>query len=60
VALILGPWNYPLQLLLSPLVGAMAAGNCAIIKPSEYAGQTSVVIAELMGATFPEDYLAVV
>jgi aldehyde dehydrogenase (NAD+) len=60
VALILGPWNYPLQLLLSPLVGAMAAGNCAVIKPSEFAPHTAAVIAELLGATFPQDYLAVV
>ena len=60
VALILGPWNYPLQLLLSPLVGAMAAGNCAVLKPSEFAPHTAAVIAQLMGATFPEDYLDVV
>jgi len=60
VALILGPWNYPLQLLLSPLVGAMAAGNCAVIKPSEFAAQTAVVIAQFMRATFPEEYVAVV
>jgi aldehyde dehydrogenase (NAD+) len=60
VALILGPWNYPLQLLLTPLVGAMAAGNCAVIKPSEFAPRTAAVIAQFMGATFPEDYIAVV
>lgn len=60
VALIIGPWNYPLQLLLSPLVGAMVAGNCAVIKPSEFAPHTAAVIAQLMGATFPEDYIAVV
>src|SRR5512137_1128005 len=60
VALILGPWNYPLQLLVSPLVGAIAAGNCAVVKPSEFAPHTAAVIAKLMGATFPEDYLAVV
>jgi acyl-CoA reductase-like NAD-dependent aldehyde dehydrogenase len=60
VALILGPWNYPLQLLLTPLVGAMAAGNCAVIKPSEFAPHTAAVIAQFIGATFPEDYIAVV
>jgi aldehyde dehydrogenase (NAD+) len=60
VALILGPWNYPLQLLLSPLVGAMAAGNCAVIKPSEYATRTADVIGELIGAAFAEGYVAVV
>jgi aldehyde dehydrogenase (NAD+) len=60
VALIIGPWNYPLQLLLSPLVGAMAAGNCAVLKPSEFAPHTSAEMARFMGATFPRDYIAVV
>lgn len=60
VALIIGPWNYPLQLMLVPLVGAMAAGNCAILKPSEFAPHTSAAISHLMGATFPEEYIAVV
>jgi aldehyde dehydrogenase (NAD+) len=45
VVLIIGPWNYPLQLVLAPLVGAIAAGNCAIIKPSEVARSTSALIA---------------
>ncbi|MGZ3846867.1 MAG: aldehyde dehydrogenase family protein, partial [Flavisolibacter sp.] len=40
VVLIIGPWNYPLQLLLTPLVGAIAAGNCAVLKPSEFAPAT--------------------
>jgi aldehyde dehydrogenase (NAD+) len=60
VALIIGPWNYPFQLLLSPLVGAMAAGNCAVLKPSEFAPNTAAAIAQLISATFPEEYLAVV
>jgi aldehyde dehydrogenase (NAD+) len=60
VALILGPWNYPLQLLLSPLVGALAAGNCVALKPSEFAPHTAAAIAELVRATFPDDYVAVV
>ncbi len=60
VGLIIGPWNYPFQLLLSPLVGALAAGNCAVLKPSEYAPHTASAIAQLMGAAFPEDYIAVV
>ena len=60
VALIIGPWNYPLQLLLSPLVGALAAGNCAVLKPSEFAPHTAAAIAELIRATFPEEYVAVV
>lgn len=60
VALIVGPWNYPFQLLVSPFVGAMAAGNCAMLKPSEFAPHTAAVIAQLMAATFPESYVAVV
>lgn len=60
VALILGPWNYPLQLLLSPAVGAIAAGGTAILKPSEFAPRTAAAVARLVRDTFPEDYLAVV
>ncbi len=60
VALILGPWNYPFQLLFSPLVGALAAGNCAVLKPSEFAPRTSAVIAQLVADTFPTEMLAVV
>jgi aldehyde dehydrogenase (NAD+) len=45
VVLIIGPWNYPLQLLLVPLVGAIAAGNCAIVKPSEVVPATSALLA---------------
>ena len=48
VLLIIAPWNYPLQLLLSPLVGAIAAGNTAILKPSEIASTTSATIASLI------------
>ncbi|MGB3573440.1 MAG: aldehyde dehydrogenase family protein, partial [Phormidesmis sp.] len=57
--LIIGPWNYPFQLVISPLIGAIAAGNCAIIKPSEIAPTTSKVVAELVDATFSPDYVAV-
>lgn len=60
VALIIGPWNYPLQLLLSPLVGAIAAGNCAVLKPSEFAPQTAELIARMIHATFPAEYITVV
>ncbi len=60
VALIVGPWNYPAQLLLSPLTGAIAAGNCAIIKPSELAPHTADAVAKLIGEAFPEEYIAVV
>lgn len=59
VSLIIGPWNYPLQLILSPLVGALAAGNCAVLKPSEFAAQTSATITRMLRATFPEEQVAV-
>jgi len=46
--LIIAPWNYPVQLLLSPLVGALAAGNCAVLKPSELTPHTSALLADLV------------
>ncbi|MBS1905866.1 MAG: aldehyde dehydrogenase family protein [Actinobacteria bacterium] len=48
VVLVIGPWNYPLQLVLNPLVGALAAGNAAVLKPSELAGATSAALAALL------------
>jgi aldehyde dehydrogenase (NAD+) len=60
VALIIGPWNYPFQLLFSPLVGAIAAGNCVVLKPSEFAPHTAAVITKLITETFPAEYLTVV
>jgi aldehyde dehydrogenase (NAD+) len=60
VVLIIGPWNYPLQLLLSPLVGALAAGNCAVLKPSEFAPHTAAAVDQLIRTTFSEEYVAVV
>lgn len=60
VVLIMSPWNYPFQLSIAPLVGAIAAGNCALIKPSNYSPKTSEVIAEMIGKTFPEEYISVV
>lgn len=60
VALIISPWNYPFQLAIAPLIGAIAAGNCAIIKPSELTPATSQVFANLIADTFPEEYIAVV
>jgi aldehyde dehydrogenase (NAD+) len=60
VILIIGPWNYPLQLTLAPLVAAIAAGNCAVLKPSELAPATSRLIAEIISATFASEYVAVV
>ncbi|MFZ9938094.1 MAG: aldehyde dehydrogenase family protein [Luteolibacter sp.] len=60
VALIIGPWNYPLQLLLAPLVPAIAAGNTAVLKPSELAPRTSAAVAELIHETFVSEHVAVV
>ncbi|HEY9840686.1 MAG TPA: aldehyde dehydrogenase [Candidatus Obscuribacterales bacterium] len=57
VALIIAPWNYPFQLLIDPLIGAMAAGNCAIVKPSELTPATSRVIADLIANTFDPHYV---
>ncbi|HEY8392701.1 MAG TPA: aldehyde dehydrogenase [Capillibacterium sp.] len=58
VVLIMAPWNYPFQLTVTPLVAAIAAGNCAVLKPSRYARQTSAVLAELIGASFSPEYIA--
>ncbi len=60
VALILAPWNYPFQLALAPLVGAIAAGCTAILKPSEHAPATGALLRELIAATFPPEYIDVV
>jgi coniferyl-aldehyde dehydrogenase len=56
----IGAWNYPILLTLSPLVGALAAGNHAIIKPSELAPVTANAICQLIGETFPSEYVAVI
>jgi aldehyde dehydrogenase (NAD+) len=57
--LIVSPWNYPIDLALSPLIGALAAGNTVILKPSEYTPNTSSLIKELMASIFSEDYVSV-
>lgn len=57
--LIIAPWNYPVQLSLLPLVGALAAGNTAIIKPSELTPHTSSVLSDLVALYFPSDIVAV-
>ena len=59
-ALIIAPWNYPMQLLLNPLVGAISAGCTAVLKPSPYVPTVSGVIAEMIKETFDEKYVAVV
>ncbi|RNI33310.1 aldehyde dehydrogenase [Rufibacter immobilis] len=60
VALVIGAWNYPFQLTLSPMLGAIAAGCCAILKPSELTPATSQLTARLLQETFPPEYLTVV
>lgn len=57
ISLIIGPFNYPLQLIFEPLIGAIAAGNCAIIKPSENAIATSKIIAKIIKETFEAEYI---
>jgi aldehyde dehydrogenase (NAD+) len=57
VVLIIGPWNYPFQLLINPLVGAIAAGNCVVLKPSEYAAATSSVMKKIIEECFPKEYV---
>ncbi|PSO48111.1 MAG: aldehyde dehydrogenase family protein [Cyanobacteria bacterium SW_9_44_58] len=58
--LIIGPWNYPFQLVIIPLLGAIAAGNCAILKPSEMTPNTSQLVSDLISQTFDPDYITVV
>lgn len=58
--LIIAPWNYPVQLALLPLVGAIAAGNTVIVKPSEITTHTSSVLKRLMSKWFKEEFIAVV
>jgi aldehyde dehydrogenase (NAD+) len=60
VVLIIAPWNYPLQLLLIPFVGAVAGGNCVVLKPSEYSVATSSIITKMIRETFSPDYINVV
>jgi acyl-CoA reductase-like NAD-dependent aldehyde dehydrogenase len=59
-ALVVAPWNYPFQLVLSPAVGALAAGNCVVVKPSEAAPHTARLIAEMVDAAFDPEYFAAV
>ena len=58
--LIIGPWNYPFQLTLLPLVSALAAGNTAVLKPSEHAPQTADLLARLLPLAFPPEVVQVV
>lgn len=60
VTLIMAPWNYPVLLCLEPLISAIAAGNCVILKPSAYAPATSKVLAKMLGEIYPAKYVLVV
>jgi acyl-CoA reductase-like NAD-dependent aldehyde dehydrogenase len=60
LVLIISPWNFPFHLSFAPLVGALAAGNCCIIKPSELAPASSALIAEIINNNFPEGYVRVI
>ena len=57
VVLIIGPWNYPFQLLINPLLGAIAAGNCAVLKPSEFVPATSAIMKKIIEECFPPEYI---
>jgi len=57
VVLIIGPWNYPFQLLINPLIGAIAAGNCVVLKPSEFAPATAAAMKKIIESTFAAEYI---
>ncbi len=57
VVCIIAPWNYPFQLLFTPLIGAIAGGNCAVLKPSEFAPATAKVMAKIVADLFPDNYM---
>jgi aldehyde dehydrogenase (NAD+) len=57
VVCIIAPWNYPFQLLFTPLIGAIAGGNCAVLKPSEFAPATAKVMGKIIDALFPNNYI---
>ena len=60
VALIISPWNYPLQLVVGPLIGSLAAGNCSVVKPSEFAPATARIFSEIIGGHFDRNFIAVI
>ena len=60
VVLIIAPWNYPFLLSLQPLIGAIAAGNCAVVKPSELSPNCSEVISKIINEVFSEEYVSVI
>jgi len=60
IVLVIGPWNFPLQLLLIPVAGAIAAGNCVVVKPSEFAPATGAIIEKIISEIFSKKYVMVV
>lgn len=60
VVLVMSPWNYPFMLTLDPLIGAIAAGNCCVVKPSAYSPATSAIIRTIVSECFPPEYITVV
>ena len=60
VSLIIAPWNYPFSLLFAPLIGSIAAGNCTVLKPSEYASHTAAIISQIIGTHFDRNHVAVI
>lgn len=60
VTLIMSPWNYPFMLTMDPLIGAIAAGNCVVVKPSAYAPHTAHIISKILSECFDSSYIAVV
>ncbi len=59
VSLIISPWNYPFNLLISPLISCIAAGNCAVLKPANYSTHTSEAIREMITEAFDENYISI-
>jgi len=60
IVLIVSPWNYPFSLIIQPLIGAIAAGNCAILKPSEHTPHTSSAIAKIINNNFDPSFITVI
>ncbi|PWT73883.1 MAG: aldehyde dehydrogenase family protein [Bacteroidetes bacterium] len=60
VVFIIAPWNYPFQLLFLPLIGAIAGGNCVVLKPSELAPATAALSEKIIREIYPEDYIRVI
>ena len=60
IVLIMSPWNYPFQLTIAPLIGAISAGNCAVLKPSAYSANTSAVICRMIKEVFSPSYVDVI